>query len=88
MDSAAGDALRGREVRRIYLSLSALLTRKQRLAFVLREIEGLTTAEVAEIMKTRESTVRNHILQARRVLQEGLRRLYPEYCRPRAPRKD
>ena len=87
-ESPTGDALRGREVRRIYLSLSALLTRKQRLAFVLREIEGLTTAEVAEIMKTRESTVRNHILQARRVLQEGLRRLYPEYCRPRGQRKD
>jgi len=87
-ESPAGDALRGREVRRIYLSLTALLTRKQRLAFVLREIEGLTTAEVAEIMKTRESTVRNHILQARRVLQEGLRRLYPEYCRPRGPRRN
>ena len=84
----AGDALRGREVRRIYLSLTALLTRKQRLAFVLREIEGLTTAEVAEIMRARESTVRNHILQARRILQDGLRRLYPEYCRPRVPRKD
>jgi len=87
-ESPAGDALRRREVRQIFLTLSALLTRRQRLAFVLREIEGLTTAEVAEIMRARESTVRNHILQARRILQEGLRRLYPEYCRPRGPRKD
>ncbi len=68
-ESPAADALRRREVRRIFLTLSALLTRKQRLAFVLREMEGLTTAEVAEIMKARESTVRNHILQARRILQ-------------------
>jgi RNA polymerase sigma-70 factor, ECF subfamily len=87
-ESPAGDALRHREVRHIFLTLSALLSRKQRLAFVLREIEGLTTAEVAEIMKTRESTVRNHVLQARRVLQEGLRRHYPEYCRPGGTRKD
>jgi RNA polymerase sigma-70 factor (ECF subfamily) len=87
-DSPAGDALRHREVRRIFLTLSTHLTRKQRVAFVLREIEGLTTREVAEIMKTRESTVRNHILQARRILQEALRRRYPEYCRPPGARKD
>ncbi len=87
-ESPAGDTLRRREVRRIFLTLSLLLTRKQRLAFMLREIEGLTTAEVAEIMETRESTVRNHVLQARRVLQEELRRRYPEYCRPRGLRRD
>jgi RNA polymerase sigma-70 factor (ECF subfamily) len=78
----AGEALRLREVRRIFLELSSLLSRKQRAAFILREIEGLSTAEVAEAMHTRESTVRNHILQARRVLREELRRRYPEYCPP------
>ncbi len=87
-ESPAGDSLRRREVRRIFLSLSTHLTRRQRVAFVLREIEGLTTREVAEIMKARESTVRNHILQARRILQEELRRRYPEFCRPAGPRKD
>jgi RNA polymerase sigma-70 factor (ECF subfamily) len=81
-ESPAGDALRRREIRRIFATLSALLSRKQRLAFVLREIEGLSTGEVADIMETRESTVRNHVLQARRTLQEELRRRYPEYCRP------
>jgi len=80
-ESPAGDALRRREIRRIFATLSALLSRKQRLAFVLREIEGLSTGEVAAIMETRESTVRNHVLQARRTLQEELRRRYPEYCR-------
>ena len=72
----------------MFTVLSSLLTRKQRLAFVLREIEGLSTSEVAEIMKTRESTIRNHILQARRILQEEMRRRYPEYCRPRPGTKD
>lgn len=80
-ESPAGDALRRREVRRIFASLSSLLTRRQRAAFVLREIEGLSTGEVAAIMRARESTVRNHILQARRILQEEMRRRYPEYCR-------
>lgn len=81
-ESPAGDAVRRREIRRIFATLSALLSRKQRLAFVLREIEGLSTGEVAAVMQTRESTVRNHVLQARRILQEELRRRYPEYCRP------
>ena len=80
----AGEGLRRREIQRIFTTLSALLSRKQRLAFVLREIEGLSTGEVAAIMKTRESTVRNHVLQARRTLQEELRRRYPEYCRPKS----
>ncbi len=74
-----------RDVRRIFLDLSARLPRKQRLAFILREIEGLPTAEVAAVLKTRESTVRNHVLQARRTLQEELRRRYPEYCRRPGP---
>ncbi len=81
-ESPAGETLRQREVRRIFLSLSARLAPKQRFAFILREIEGFATGEVAAILRTTESTVRNHVLQARRILQEELRRRYPEYCRP------
>jgi DNA-directed RNA polymerase specialized sigma24 family protein len=47
------------------------------MAFVLREIEGLETAEVARIMNVAESTVRNHLLQARRLLRRGLEQEYP-----------
>ncbi len=74
--------LRAREVRRIFATLSATLPRKQRFAFILREIEGLSTAEVAAALRTSESTVRNHVLQARRTLQQELRRRFPEYCPP------
>jgi RNA polymerase sigma-70 factor (ECF subfamily) len=80
-DSAAASA-RLREVRRIFVELAALLPRKQRIAFILREIEGLPTAEVAAIMKTTESTVRNHVLLARRLLRRELMRRYPEYAPP------
>jgi RNA polymerase sigma-70 factor, ECF subfamily len=80
-DSSAAESVRRREVRRIFAELSSRLAPKQRFAFILREIEGLSTAEVAAILKTRESTVRNHVLQARRILQDELRRRYPEYGR-------
>lgn len=65
------------ELRRAFLRLAGNLAPKQRTAFVLREIEGLETAEVAEIMQVAESTVRNHLLQARRILRAGLERDYP-----------
>ncbi|HET6278907.1 MAG TPA: RNA polymerase sigma factor [Candidatus Polarisedimenticolia bacterium] len=80
--SSADAVLSRREIGRIFLELADLLSPRQRAAFVLREIEGLTTAEVARALRTRESTVRNHILQGRRILQEALLRRYPEYCRP------
>jgi len=83
-DPASADAtLRQGEIRRIFLELSDLLSPRQRAAFVLREIEGLTTSEVAQALNTRESTVRNHILQGRRILKEAILRRYPEYCRSR-----
>ena len=65
------------ELQKVFLKLAAQLAPRQRAAFVLREIEGLETAEVAKILGVRESTVRNHLHQARRILQAGLRRDYP-----------
>ncbi len=65
------------ELQRAFLHLASRLAPKQRAAFVLREIEGLSTEEVARALEVRESTVRNHLLQARRVLRAGLEREYP-----------
>lgn len=70
------------EVRRLFADLSQRLGRRQRAAFILREIEGLSTGEVAEVLGTSESTVRNHILQARKLLQKALRERFPEYLPP------
>jgi RNA polymerase sigma-70 factor (ECF subfamily) len=69
----------GQELGRLFVLLTSRLGRKQRTAFLLREIEGLTTEEVAAVLRTTESTVRNHILQARRILQDALKREFPEY---------
>lgn len=65
------------ELQRAFLRLAARLAPKQRAAFVLKDIEGLETAEVARVLGITESTVRNHLLQARRALREGLIRDYP-----------
>jgi DNA-directed RNA polymerase specialized sigma24 family protein len=46
--------------------------------FVLKEIEGLRTEQIARILEVRPSTVRNHLLQARRTLARLLRQRYPE----------
>ncbi len=69
------------ELRRIFNRLASGLAPAQRAVFILKEIEGLSTAEIAEILEVRPSTVRNHLHQARHVLREGLRRRYPEYFR-------
>jgi RNA polymerase sigma-70 factor, ECF subfamily len=69
-------------LQRAFLHLAARLAPKQRATFVLKEIEGLGTAEVARVLGVTESTVRNHLLQARRILRDGLTRDYPGLGRP------
>jgi RNA polymerase sigma-70 factor (ECF subfamily) len=64
-------------LQQVFLRLAAGLAPKQRTAFVLREIEGLSTVEVARILGVTESTVRNHLHQARRILRTALERDYP-----------
>ncbi len=77
--------LERREVERILRQLAAGLTERQRMAFLLREVEELSTREVAEILGCRESTVRNHLFTARGHLRRELARRYPEYVRGLAP---
>jgi RNA polymerase sigma-70 factor, ECF subfamily len=68
------------EVAAIFRELAAGLSGKQRSVFVLREIEGLSSPEVAVILRCRESTVRNHLFNARKHLRRELRLRYPEYA--------
>lgn len=89
-DSSRRDlaALQRREVKGIFQRLAEGLTEKQRLVFLLREVEGLTSQEVAVIAGCRESTVRNHLFNARRLLRRELVERYPEYAagyRPARP---
>lgn len=68
------------EVAAIFRELASELSEKQRMVFLLRELEGLSSHEVAEILGCRESTVRNHLFNARKLLRGALLRRYPEYA--------
>jgi RNA polymerase sigma-70 factor, ECF subfamily len=62
-DSAEAAAIREQQKQKLMASL-ALLPPKERAAVVLREIEGLSTAEVAEILGSTEATVRSQVAKA------------------------
>lgn len=68
------------EVRRVFDRCAGVLTETQRLVFVLREFEERDGREIAAILECRESTVRNHLFQARRLLRDEIRKRYPEYA--------
>lgn len=84
--------LEDRDVTRILHELAGELSERQRAVFVLREVEGLPSAEVADILGCQASTVRNHLFAARKVLRRELARRYPEYVAaghgPQAPGSD
>lgn len=75
----AGSRAESREADEILRQLVGVLTPQQRSAFVLREMEGLETAEVADVLGCSATTVRNHIFQARKALRRELKERFPEY---------
>ena len=76
---SAGARVDSGEADDILRQLVGVLTPQQRSAFVLREMEGLETAEVADVLGCSATTVRNHIFQARKALRRQLRDRFPEY---------
>ncbi len=74
------------EVMAIFQELAAELTEKQRMVFLLREVEGMASKDVAQIVGCRESTVRNHLFNARKYLRRELLERYPEYAAGRRGR--
>jgi RNA polymerase sigma-70 factor, ECF subfamily len=62
---------------RLFQRVAGRLTGKQKAAFVLREMEDLETAEIAAILNCGESTVRNHLFNARRILRREIEKLSP-----------
>ena len=78
-DGGAHASLARDEVRHVFETCSTVLSEKQKLVFVLREFEERENADIAEILSCRESTVRNHLFQARRLLRDEIGRRFPEY---------
>jgi RNA polymerase sigma-70 factor (ECF subfamily) len=67
------------ELLRLFGRISERLSGKQKAAFVLREMQDFETSQIAEILGCGESTVRNHLFNARRILRRELARIYPGY---------
>jgi len=78
-DDSAVTGLARDEIRRVFEACSTVLSEKQKLVFVLREFEERDNAEIAVVLSCRESTVRNHLFQARRLLRAEITRRFPEY---------
>ncbi len=70
-----------REVESVFNAVSNVLSPKQKTIFVMSEMEDLRSSEIAKILGCRESTVRNHLFNARKLMQAQLKRRFPEYAR-------
>ncbi len=74
--SAEAEAIRGQEKQKLVRALAQLPV-KERAAVVLREIEGLSTDEVAAALGSSEGTVRSQVSKAMARLREILSREEP-----------
>src|SRR5262245_46970257 len=72
-DPCAG--LEREQQRRILQRALELLPEKERLAIVLRDIEGLSTADVAAILQSSETTVRSQVSRGRLRLKTAIGQL-------------
>ena len=68
------------ELRGAINRLAGELSDQQRSVFVLRDLQGFTTDEIADILKCRLSTVRVHLARARHHIRQALTDQYPEYA--------
>lgn len=74
-------AVQRKEVEAVFNAVSDVLSPKQKAIFVMSEMEDLRSSEIAKILGCQESTVRNHLFNARKVMQQQLKRRFPEYAR-------
>jgi RNA polymerase sigma-70 factor (ECF subfamily) len=70
-----------KEVESVFNTVSNVLSPKQKTIFVMSEMEDLRSSEIAKILGCRESTVRNHLFNARKLMQTQLKKRFPEYAR-------
>jgi DNA-directed RNA polymerase specialized sigma24 family protein len=49
-----------------------------------KAFSGTDTSQIARVLGCGESTVRNHLFNARRILRRELERIHPGFRRPRS----
>jgi len=81
-EATSAEATRAAEdgdLARLFRRASERLTGKQKAVFVLREMEDRDTSEIAEILGCGESTVRNHLFNARKILRREIEKICPGF---------
>ena len=73
-------SMQRKEVENVFNEISTVLSPKQKTVFIMNQMEDLPSAEIAKILGCRESTVRNHLFNARKLMQQQLQIRYPEYA--------
>lgn len=68
------------EVEKVLAEILGGLSERQRLVFLLSQQQELSSAEVGQVLGCKASTVRNHLLSARRKLRDELHLRFPEYA--------
>jgi RNA polymerase sigma-70 factor (ECF subfamily) len=79
-DAEQGVIVQRKEVESVFNDIANVLSPKQKTIFVMNQMEDLPSAEIAKILGCRESTVRNHLFNARKLMQVQLTKRYPEYA--------
>lgn len=80
MEPEQGLVVQRKEIESVFNDVSSVLSPRQKTIFVMKEMEDLSSADIARVLGCRESTVRNHLFNARKLMQEQLQRRYPEYA--------
>lgn len=75
-----GIVVQRKEVEHVFDEVSSVLSPKQKTIFVMNQMEDLPSAEIAKVLGCRESTVRNHLFNARKLMQVQLQKRFPEYA--------
>ncbi len=78
-ESTASYDIAGRETTEKIMELIHQLSTPQKTVFLLREIEGFSCKEIARILQMPAGTIRSHLFHARRILQQMIRKEYPEF---------
>ncbi len=80
-DAEQSVVVQRKEIENVFAEVSSVLSPKQKTVFVMNQIDDLPSSEIATILGCRESTVRNHLFNARKLMQVELQKRFPEYAR-------
>ena len=78
-DAEQGTIVQRKEVESVFNTVAQVLSPKQKTIFVMNQMDDLPSSEIARILGCRESTVRNHLFNARKLMQQQLKKRFPEY---------